>query len=136
MSNAGSTTVYEQVGGLETFERLVGEFYAGVEDDPVLRRFYPESLAEPKERLALFLAQYFGGPPTYSELRGHPRLRARHSRFLIGRRERNAWVGHMLGAIDAVGIVEPARSEMRAYFEGAATFLINQDWPRPAGTPL
>ena len=129
---ASGRSVYEQAGGLEGFRRLVGEFYARVEVDPVLRPLYPELLEGPKERLALFLAQYFGGPPTYSEKRGHPRLRARHFPFAIGRRERDAWVAAMLAALDASEIPEPASSEMRQYFQDAATFMINQD-PAVAG---
>jgi hemoglobin len=122
-----SMTVYERVGGLETFERLAAAFYERVEQDEVLRPLYPPALEEPRDHLALFLAQYWGGPPAYSEQRGHPRLRLRHMPFRIGRRERNAWVTAMLAAIDAAGIEEPARSEMRTYFEDAATFLINAD---------
>ena len=74
----------------------------------------------------MFLAQFFGGPPEYSMRRGHPRLRARHLPFVIDRKERDAWVKHMLAAIDATGIEEPARTHMRNYFQEAATFLINQ----------
>ena len=131
-----SRTLYDFVGGLETFERLVAAFYEGVEHDPVLRPMYPESLDGPREHLALFLAQYFGGPTTYSDTRGHPRLRMRHFPFAIGKRERDAWVSHMLAAVDAVGIAEPARAEMRRYFDDAATFLINQDLPLARGDRL
>jgi hemoglobin len=120
-------SIYAQVGGMSTFLRLADYFYDQVDTDPVLRPlFVEETLDGPRERLALFLAQFFGGPPNYSLQRGHPMLRARHLPFAIGRRERDAWVGHMLDAIDAVGIAEPARSEMRDYFERAATFLMNQ----------
>jgi hemoglobin len=92
----------------------------------VLRPLYPESLAKSKEHMTLFLAQYWGGPQTYSMRRGHPRLRMRHFPFAIGRRERDAWVSHMLAAIDATGIEEPDRGEMRTYFQEAATFLMNR----------
>ena len=112
---------------MATFLRLADSFYDQVEKDPVLRPlFVDESFDGPKERLGLFLAQFFGGPPNYSLQRGHPMLRARHLPFAIGKPERDAWVGHMLAAIDAVGIAEPARSEMREYFQRAATFLMNQ----------
>ena len=124
-------TLYDFVGGLETFERLAAVFYAEVEHDPVLRPLYPEFLDGPRDHLALFLAQYFGGPTTYSDTRGHPRLRMRHFPFAIGKRERDAWVRHMLAAVDSTGIAEPARSEMRTYFEDAATFLINQEPAAP-----
>jgi len=107
--------------------RLVDAFYAGVEADPVLRPLYPAELDAPKEHLALFLAQYWGGPQVYSQQRGHPRLRMRHMPFVIGQRERDAWVTHMLAAVDAIGIENPARQEMRNYFRDAATFLINAE---------
>jgi hemoglobin len=120
--------LYQAVGGIETFRRLVSDFYDRLDGDPCLRPLFVEATLDgPKERLALFLAQYFGGPPNYSLSRGHPRLRARHLPFVIGRRERDAWVGHMLAALDASGITEPYRSAMRAYFEDTATFLMNSD---------
>jgi hemoglobin len=123
------TTVYEYLGGMAAFERLVEAFYVRVEQSPILRPLYPESLDEPREHMALFLAQYWGGPRTYSETRGHPRLRMRHNPFRIGTNERDAWVACMLGAIDDVGMPEPARSAMIKYFEDAATFLINDELP-------
>lgn len=125
MSESDSPSIYQLVGGSETFERLVEHFYAAVEQDEVLRPLYPESLVEARQKLALFLTQFFGGPDVYSQLRGHPRLRARHLPFVIGKRERDAWVAHMLAALDASGIQEPAYSQMRKYFQDAATFLIN-----------
>lgn len=124
---AETQTLYEFVGGMPAFRKLVEEFYDRVEEDGVLRPLYPESLDEPRERLTLFLAQYFGGPSTYSEKRGHPRLRMRHFPFPIGRRERDAWVRNMTEALRAAAIPEPARSQMQAYFEETATFLINQE---------
>jgi hemoglobin len=126
MSESEAVSVYELVGGLEPFQRLVDAFYAAVETDPLLRPLYPPSLDESKEHLALFLAQFFGGPDLYSQKRGHPRLRARHLPFRIGRSERDAWVKHMLAALDESGIEEPAYTHMRNYFQEAATFLINQ----------
>jgi hemoglobin len=118
-------TLYERVGGMTAFERLVDAFYDGVEGDAVLRPLYPESLTRSRRHLALFLAQYFGGPATYSERRGHPRLRMRHLPFKIGQRERDAWIGHMRTALDATIADDTTRSELAAYFEDAATFLIN-----------
>jgi hemoglobin len=126
MAESETGSIYEQVGGHETFERLVNDFYTAVEQDPVLRPLYPQTLDEARTKLALFLTQFFGGPDVYSRVRGHPRLRARHLPFAIGRRERDAWVTHMLAALDASGIEEPAYSQMRRYFQEAATFLINQ----------
>jgi hemoglobin len=120
-----SPTLYDQVGGLETFYRLVHAFYHGVEADPVLRPMYPEDLTESREHLALFLAQYFGGPGTYSEQRGHPRLRMRHRPFAVDGPARDAWLKHMRAAVDAVALPEPARGVMLAYFEQVADFLVN-----------
>jgi hemoglobin len=119
-------TIYEAVGGAPTFERLVETFYAGVEHDPVLRPLYPEDLSGPRQRLTLFLIQFFGGPATYSEQRGHPQLRARHMPFAIGQAERDAWLRHMRAAIDTLDVPELAKDQFRGYFEGAATFLMNQ----------
>jgi hemoglobin len=120
-------SIYEMVGGQETFDRLVDDFYARVEADAVLRPIYPDSLDAARQKLALFLAQFFGGPDVYSQRRGHPRLRARHLEFAIGKGERDIWLGHMLAAVDATGIQEPARTQLRDYFRDASTFLINQD---------
>jgi hemoglobin len=119
-------SLYEELGGQTIFLRLAAAFYEGVADDPVLRPLYPESLSEPAEHLGMFLAQFFGGPPYYSMSRGHPMLRARHMQFPIGKAERDAWVGHMLHALNVVEVPEPARGEMQEYFERAATFLINR----------
>lgn len=126
MNEEEPLNIHDAVGGYPTFEKLVNHFYDAVERDPVLRPMYPESLDESRLHLALFLSQFFGGPPEYSMQRGHPRLRARHLPFVIDRKERDAWVKHMLAAVDATGIAEPARTHMRDYFEQAATFLINQ----------
>ena len=104
-------TLYEAVGGEETFRRLVAGFYGRVRTDPVLRPLYPEDELEAAEvRLRLFLIQYWGGPPTYSEQRGHPRLRRRHIPFTIGTAERDAWLHNMRAALDEVGM-EPAHDE-------------------------
>jgi hemoglobin len=122
-------TIYEQVGGEQTFRRLVDAFYARVEADPRLRPLFPAELGPGKEGQRLFLIQYFGGPGDYSQQRGHPRLRLRHAPFAIGQAARDAWLTHMLAAIDEVGIAEPARSQMRSYFAMAATAMINQAPP-------
>lgn len=118
-------TVFEQVGGLPTFHRIADAFYARVEQDRLLRPMFGDDLQTAREHLALFLAQYFGGPPAYSAQRGHPRLRMRHMPFRIGPAERDAWLGHMLAALDEAAVPEPAAGTMRAYFDHAATFLIN-----------
>jgi hemoglobin len=117
--------IYNLAGGDAPFRRLVECFYARVERDPRLRPLFPDDLEPGKEGQFLFITQYFGGPPRYNQLRGHPRLRMRHASFAIGQAERDAWAGHMLAAIDEAGFVEPARTALRDYFERAATFLIN-----------
>lgn len=122
-------TVYELIGGEETFERLVQSFYAKVEADEELRAIFPEDLEPGKVHQKLFLMQYWGGPTTYSEERGHPRLRMRHNPFPISGNLANSWLEHMLAAIDEVGIEEPARSLMREYFERAASVMVNRYQP-------
>src|SRR2546423_2357528 len=95
-------SVFELVGGMETFRRLTDTFYSRVDSDPTLRHMFPADLAEAKEHLALFLAQFFGGPEEYNQTRGAPRLRMRHAPFKIGQAERDAWLGHMLAAMDEI----------------------------------
>lgn len=131
MSNG--PTIYEQAGGDPAFRRLVDAFYDRVERDPVLRPLFPADLGPGKEHQYLFLVQYFGGPASYSERRGHPRLRMRHAPFPIGQAERDAWLNHMLAAVDEAGIPEPARSAMRSYFTMAAPAMMNQ---RDGSLPL
>jgi len=131
MDSSSEVTIYEFVGGAATFRRLVDEFYARVEADASLRELFPDDLEPGKEYQFLFLSQYFGGPTTYIEQRGHPRLRMRHMPFAIDGQAREAWLGHMLTAIDAVGIEEPARAAMREYFERASEAMINTY--RPVG---
>jgi hemoglobin len=119
-------TLYERVGGEAFFISLVNRFFAGIEGEPVVRSLYPVDLEAPKRHLALFLAQYWGGPRTYSEERGHPRLRMRHVRFHIGQREREAWLRHMLAAIRTSPASPGDVAALSSYFETAATSLMNQ----------
>ncbi len=118
--------VFELVGGEPVFRELAAHFYEGVVMDPLLRPMYPDDLEGACERLALFLMQYWGGPTTYSDQRGHPRLRMRHLPYSIGLAERDAWLRHMLAAMDAVGIAEPARSMMLHHFQHTANFMMNR----------
>jgi hemoglobin len=114
------------MGGMPYFERLVGAFYASVAVDPVLRPLYPDAdLGPAARRLALFLAQYWGGPASYSAERGHPRLRSRHFRFAIGTAERDRWLAHMRAAVESAGTVEEWRDELLRYFESAAEAMRN-----------
>jgi hemoglobin len=115
------------VGGEETFRRLVARFYQLVADDPVLRPVYPSrNLGAAEEHLRLFLIQYWGGPGTYSEQRGHPRLRMRHARFAIGEPERDAWLRNMRTALDELGLDEARDAQLWEYLVMAAHSLVNQ----------
>jgi hemoglobin len=120
-------SLYELAGGEEAFRRLVSRFYARVADDAVLRAVYPEEdLSAATERLTLFLIQYWGGPATYSEQRGHPRLRMRHQPFPIGQRERDAWLGQMTAAVESMEFAPAVRKALLDYFDTASTAMINQ----------
>ena len=124
MSN--SETIYQRAGGAVVFERIVERFYEGVETDALLRPMYPADLTAGKGHLALFLMQYFGGPGTYSEGRGHPRLRMRHAPFSIGPNERDAWLRHMRAAVLAEKLSPEIENVLLTYFERAANFLMNR----------
>ncbi|HWW52952.1 MAG TPA: globin [Acidimicrobiales bacterium] len=125
MSAAPEVTLYERVGGDQFFARLVADFYAAVGTDPVLRPLYPADLGPPAARLAAFLVQYWGGPTTYSDERGHPRLRMRHAPFVIGAAERAAWWRHMSEAVAASGATPAEQAELLGYFERAADAMVN-----------
>jgi hemoglobin len=119
-------SVYAAIGGDETFRRLVDTFYAGVAADPVLRALYPEDdLGPAADRLRMFLIQYWGGPTTYSEQRGHPRLRMRHAPFAINSAARDAWLRHMRDALDAVELPPQYEAAMWDYFVRAADSMRN-----------
>jgi hemoglobin len=119
-------TFYEAVGGEETFRRIIARFYAEVAKDEILRPLYPdEDLGPAEEKLRLFLMQYWGGPHTYSETRGHPRLRMRHAPFVIGPLQRDAWLRCMRVAVDEAGLPEPQRKQLWEYLEMAANSLLN-----------
>ncbi|SDL38573.1 globin [Tessaracoccus oleiagri] len=119
-------TFYDRVGGHEAFRKLVHEFYRGVADDPPLKEMYPEEdLGPAEERLRLFLEQYWGGPKTYGETRGHPRLRIRHAPFVITPEQRDRWLRHMLAAVDTLGLPEAEDAELREYLVRAAHFMVN-----------
>ncbi len=122
-------TLFDRVGGAAFFERLVDRFYAGVEADDVLLAVYPDhaDLAGARHRLTMFLVQYWGGPPTYNEERGHPRLRMRHAPFAIGSLERDRWLVHMRAAIDQSSAPDDARAELHAYMTMAADAMRNRE---------
>ncbi|WP_370482319.1 globin [Mycobacterium sp. pUA109] len=120
---------YDAIGGAETFHAIVSRFYQLVAEDEVLRPLYPEEdLHGAEERLRMFLEQYWGGPRTYSERRGHPRLRMRHVPFRITPIERDAWLRNMeiaIGEIDADTLGDEHRRELLDYLQNAANFLVN-----------
>ena len=122
------TNVFIAVGGRPFFDALVERFYADVEHDEVLRPMYPEDLSEPIRNTAGFLAQFWGGgTEQYSDERGHPRLRGRHMPFVIGQRERDHWLKHMLSSVAASDAPDHIKARMVEYFEMASTHMINQD---------
>ena len=118
-------TLYERVGGEAFFVALVDRFYARLAKDALLRPLYPSDLGPPARHLALFLMQYWGGPRTYSDQRGHPRLRLRHLPFRIGQPEREAWLSHMRTAVESSGASPSDAQALLDYFESASVSLIN-----------
>ena len=120
-------SLFEEVGGSQFFDRLVDRFYEGVATDDVLLPLYPEQsdLSGAKQRLTLFLQQYWGGPTTYSDERGHPRLRQRHFPFVIGELERDRWMVHMMAAVDELSPNETVRQQLTEYMAMASTAMIN-----------
>jgi hemoglobin len=120
--------LYDEVGGSEFFVRLVDLFYEGVVQDDVLWPLYPDhdDLAGARERLTLFLIQYWGGPTTYSDERGHPRLRQRHFPFAIGELERDRWMLHMQAAVDECATDPIIHAQLTEYMSNAAQHMINR----------
>lgn len=120
-------TLYDAAGGMPFFERLVDTFYSGVATDDVLLPLYPEApdLTGARHRLTLFLAQYWGGPTTYDDERGHPRLRMRHMPFHVGPLQRDRWLHHMDAAVAACAPSDEIAATLRAYFHPAAEHLRN-----------
>jgi hemoglobin len=123
-------TPYQRMGGAPFFADLVHEFYAGVATDPELRALYPEADLGPAEnRLLMFLEQYWGGPTTYSEQRGHPRLRLRHNPYVIDELQRDRWLEHMANALESAAPrhdLDPAlRQQLWVYLTSAAMSLVN-----------
>ena len=120
-------TFYDEVGGAPVFTALVAHFYAGVRTDPVLAPLYPHDDWDGAEtRLRTFLEQYWGGPTTYSQERGHPRLRMRHAPFAIGTAERDAWLRHMRAAVDSLDLSAEQDAALWGYLEMAARSMQNR----------
>lgn len=126
MAGEPGASFYAAVGGRPTFERLVARFYEGVAADPELRALYPEEdLGPAAERLTGFLEQYWGGPTTYSEQRGHPRLRMRHMPFKVNPAQRDRWLHHMRDAVDELQLPPLYENELWGYLERAAFAMVN-----------
>lgn len=125
-------TFYDAVGGAETFRTIVSRFYEQVREDEVLLPLYPvDELDAAEDRLRMFLEQYWGGPRTYSDLRGHPRLRMRHAPFRIGFIERDAWLRCMhtaVASIDSQTLDEDHRRQLLAYLQMAADSMVNSQF--------
>ena len=120
------TTFYDLVGGEEAFHRLVARFYAGVADDAALRALYPEQdLGPAEDRLRMFLEQYWGGPTTYSEQRGHPRLRMRHAPYAVTPAARDKWLEHMRAGVDELHLDPEVDDRLWSYLVSAAHSLVN-----------
>jgi hemoglobin len=121
-----TATFYDQVGGHETFDRLMRAFYASIADDDLIRPMYPEEdLGPAEDRLRMFFEQYWGGPTTYSEQRGHPRLRMRHAPYRITEGARDRWLGHMRAAMDTLDLEPDDDAQLWAYMVMAAHSMVN-----------
>jgi hemoglobin len=121
------SSFYEQVGGERFFSDLVSQFYSHVATDPILRPMYPESdMKGAAERLKMFLEQYWGGPTTYQEVRGHPRLRMRHAEFHINKAAHDAWLDAMRQAVDGMDMDGGLKDQLWSYIEMAADSMVNQ----------
>ena len=122
-------SLHDAVGGERFFVELIERFYDGVSGDALIRPLYPEDLTDSRRHMVLFLQQYWGGPTTYDQERGHPRLRMRHAPFVISEAERDAWLHHMLAALDATAADHCTPPELvvavRDHLVNAADFLVN-----------
>lgn len=135
--SAVQPTPYELFGGEPAFDQLAREFYGGVADDEVLRPMYPEAdLGPAQDRLKMFLEQYWGGPGTYSQQRGHPRLRLRHQPFEVTPLARDRWLVHMMAAVDTLGLCPDLDAALRDYLQRAAFSLVNTEMPVPFGARI
>src|SRR4051794_32709832 len=119
------TSLYELVGGTAWFVDLVDRFYAGVDHDPLLRPLYPVDLTGSRAHMVGFLEQYWGGPTTYSDERGHPRLRMRHAPFKVNPAARDSWLLHMRAAVDSLDLAPLHKAELWDYLERAAHSMLN-----------
>ena len=130
MGSVSDATFYDQIGGMPVIERIVARFYEGVAQDDVLRPMYPDddlTDGAAERRLTLFLAQYWGGPTTYSQERGHPRLRMRHAPFVVNQEAKEHWLTHFRAALDDAALSPEDDAKFWGYVTYAAEFMINSD---------
>jgi len=127
--------LFERLGGRPVVERIVQEFYDRVEADEELRRLFPPDLSEGRVKQVLFLEQWLGGEPRYSERYGHPRLRARHFPFVIDERAAGLWLRHMGEAFRAAGVAEREMQEVFAGLGPLAKHMVNADDDVPRTPP-
>lgn len=121
-----AATFYDEIGGMPTIRKIVDRFYEGIATDELIRPMYPEEdLGPAAERLTLFLAQYWGGPTTYSDNRGHPRLRMRHAPFAVSPAAKDRWLHHFRAGLDSVNLTPEQDAKFWAYAEHAAQFMVN-----------
>ena len=126
VTSSEATTFYDEIGGYDVIHRIVEKFYEGVAGDPVLRPLYPEEdLGPAAERFTLFLVQYWGGPTTYSERRGHPRLRMRHAPFAVTPAAKERWLVHFREGLDSVELTPEQDAQFWDYVTHAAQFMVN-----------
>ncbi len=122
----GGGTFYDEIGGYDTMSRIVARFYAGVATDELLRPLYPEDdLGPAEERFLLFLVQYWGGPTTYGDTRGHPRLRMRHAPFAVTPEAKDRWLVHFRAGLDEVALTPEQDLRFWEYVTHAAQFMVN-----------
>lgn len=128
IENIVEKSFYDLIGGADFFTKLVDGFYEGVAQDEVLRPMYPEGdLSEARKHLTMFFEQYWGGPKTYQEVRGHPRLRMRHSPFVVNADARDRWIKHMAASLDQTEVNPALREQLWTYLSSAADSLINAE---------
>lgn len=128
MTNSEEQTFFEAIGGRATIDVIVEVFYQGVASDEVMKEMYPEEdLGPAAERLAMFLEQYWGGSNTYSQRRGHPRLRMRHAPYIVNADARDRWLKHFRAGLDAARLEPELDAQFWEYVTRAAEFMINSD---------
>ncbi|UUT35267.1 globin [Microbacterium elymi] len=136
MSQSAPLSFYDEIGGHDVFVRLVHLFYQGVAADEILHPMYPEhDMDGAEERLRMFLEQYWGGPSTYSQQRGHPRLRMRHVAFHVNPEARDRWLGHMRDAMDQLELAPLHDATLWDYLQRAAHSMVNTFEPTPPPAP-